>query len=149
MLTPTPGGLHIKGKWCRYVESDVYSVVNRMKEIDPNLYVVLHEDHDYPWVVMEHCRDGEVRFVKRYKELTPAILDDLRRMIAVPFQQRIEEMQREADDANDAKKRYMESDAWQEFVWDFKKTLYECAFTHDRPYTSRPNKGNRRKRGGA
>lgn len=148
-IVPTPMGLQLNGQYCRFVESDVYNVVNRMKEIDPNLYVILHEGHDMPWVVMEKCADGEVRMVKRYEELTPTILDDLRRMLAVPFQKRIDEMQREADAMNDAAKRHRESDDYQEFLWDFKKTLYECGFTHDRNYTSRPNDGKRRKRGGA
>ena len=149
MITPMPGGLRFKGKYCRYVESDVYNVVNRIKEIDPRLYVVLHEGDPKPWVVMEECADGETRFVKRYDELTPAILDDLRYMLAVPFEKRIEMLQREADAANDAAKRHRESDEWQQFMWDFRKTAYECGLVHDRNYISRPNKGDRRKRGGA
>lgn len=149
MITTMPGGLRYKGKFCRYVESDVFNVVTRMREIDPRLHVVLQEGHKLPWVVMEDCADGETRFVKRYEELTPAILDDLRYMLAVPFEKRIEIMQREADAANDAAKRHRESDAWQEFAWDFGKTLYECGFTHDHAYVSRPNDGKRRKRGGA
>jgi hypothetical protein len=149
MITPTPGGLYFNGQHCRYVEGDVYNVVARMKQIDPNLYVVLHEGHTYPWVVMEHCRDGEVRMVKRYAELSPAILDDLRYMLAVPFQERIDIMQREADAHNDAAKRHRESDAWQHFLWDFKTTAFECGLSTDRRYVSRPNKGDRRKRGGA
>lgn len=148
-IVPAPHGLMIKGKPAKYVESDVFNVCNRIKEVDRNLSVALQEGHDLPWIVVEMCTDGEERLVKRYAELTPAILDDLRRMIAIPFQQRIDEMQREADLANDVARAQRESGDWERFVDDFQKTLYECGFHHDRTYTSRRNVGDRRKRGGA
>lgn len=148
-IVPTPHGLRINGKYAKYVESDIFNVCNRIKEIDRSLSILLQEGHERPWVVVELCADGEERLVKRYEELTPAILSDLRRMLAVPFQQRIDEMQKEADLANDVARQQRESGKWEQFVDDFQKTLYECGFTHDRPYTSRRNIGNRRKRGGA
>jgi hypothetical protein len=148
LLTPTPNGIKLKGKWCKFVEHDVYDVVKRMRELDPNLHVVLHEGDPKPWCVMESCADGETRFVKRYDELTPAILDDLRRMLHVPFQARIDALQKDADEANDVAKQKRESAAWEEFVWDFRTTLRECGFTPGANYTSRRVTGDRRKRGG-
>lgn len=148
MITPMPGGLRYKGKYCRFVESDVYNVVNRIKEIDPRLYVVLHEGEKRPWVVMEQCADGEVRFVTRYEELSPKILDDLRHMLAVPFQARIDAMQKKLDEENDAAKKHRESDAWQQFTWDFNRTLHEANMVDSKYYKSLPFDGKRRKRGG-
>jgi hypothetical protein len=146
MLMPTPGGLRTAA---RYVESDVFNICNRIKEIDSRLQLVLQENHAQPWVVMEHCADGETRFVKRYEELTPQVLDDLRHMLTVPFEQRVAALQKKADEANDVAKKLRETEAWHEFMWDFKTTMYECGLTHDHAYKSFTNTGKRRKRGGA
>src|ERR1035437_3442647 len=74
----------------RVVENDMYSICERLRELDKNLFVVLHPDHELPFVVMEMCGDGEARMVKRYAELHPGILDDLRYMLAVPLQTRLD-----------------------------------------------------------
>ena len=82
------------------VDSDLYNVAERIKEIDPNLYVVFHEDHPQPFTVMENCHDGVSRFVSRYEELDQRILDDLRYMLSVPFDQRMKTAQARIDKAN-------------------------------------------------
>lgn len=145
MLMPTPFGLRTPA---RFVEHDVYNVCQRIKEIDSRLQVVLQEGHKMPWVVMENCADGNCRMVKRYEELSPAILDDLRRMLAIPFEKRIEEMQKAADRENDAARKHRESDQWQEFVWDFQRTLHQSNLSDPKYYKSLPFDGMRRKRGG-
>lgn len=90
------------------VESDVYNICTRIKEIDPNLSVVLHEGHPQPWVVMERGPDGEDRFVSRYENLDARILEKLRYMLAVPFEKRLEVLTREVEEANKAHGRMNE-----------------------------------------
>lgn len=108
------------------VESDVYNVCNRIKEIDPNLFVVLHEGHAEPFVVVEKCVDGEERLVKRYAELTPQILTDLRRMLSIPWEQRWKALAAEVDKHNeDMGNSWMESEGHERFVWEMRNALHE------------------------
>lgn len=106
------------------VEGDVFDMANRIKEIDPNLYIVLHDGHAEPWVVMELCLDGWERMVARYAELGPHILEDLRRMIAIPYDERERELQKKIDKENEARENaWMESEAHDRMTWDFRKAL--------------------------
>lgn len=108
------------------VESDVFDICNRIKEIDPHLFIVLHKGHEKPWVVCEQCLDGVERMVKRYEELTPQVLEDLRYMMAVPYEQREREAQAQIDKENAARENaWMESEKHERFMWDFRKALEE------------------------
>ena len=82
------------------VGSDLYGIAERVKELDPNLMIVFHEDREEPFTVMENCKDGVIRFVARYKELDYRIIDDLRYMLNVPFEERLKKVEREIDRAN-------------------------------------------------
>lgn len=144
LLAPKPHNLRLKG--ARLVESDVYHVCERMKEIDPNLYVMLQEGHPKPWVIMEMCADGECRMVGRYDELTPKILDHLREMLATPFQERIDKLQKQLDYENDYARQMRDSGEWERFLWEFNRELRVCNFVDQKYFKSvRPVK---KKRGG-
>lgn len=106
-------------------EGDVYGICQRVQdEISPNLRIVIHETHSEPFVVMEDCIDGEVRFVARYAELDARILEDLRRMMNVPYADRFAESVKavEAHNAKLEAERF-ETDEFDEFVWHFKNDL--------------------------
>lgn len=108
------------------IESDVFNVCERIKELSPNLYVVLHEKHELPFVVMEHCIDGEERMVKRYAALDSSIITDLQRMLAIPWDQRAKALMKEVDDFNDAQERAWEdSEQHERLVYDMGKALKE------------------------
>lgn len=51
---------------------------------------------------MEEGADGVTRFVKRYKELDQRVLDDLRYMQSVPFDERLKMADAEIKKNNDA-----------------------------------------------
>lgn len=84
------------------VDSDLYNIAARVKEIDPSLVIVFHEGHPQPFTIMENCADGVTRFVARYAELDQRILDDLRYMLRVPFDERLKKVEREIDAKNAA-----------------------------------------------
>lgn len=101
LALPRPNNLRLRsGEKLSLVESDVYNVCNRIKEIDPNLTVLLHDGHPEPWVVMELGPDGVERFVCRRAELEPSILDHLRYIRAVPFEDRLRKLEKEEQEAN-------------------------------------------------
>ena len=102
LLTPRPDNLTVpRHRQYANVEADLYSICTRIKELDPNLRVVLHEQHPQPWVVLEMGADGEERFVARYAELDARVLENLRYMLAVPFEQRLAKVEREVEHSND------------------------------------------------
>lgn len=129
-LPGTPSNMkfppHLAGKM-KMVEHDVYNICNRVKEIDPRLYVVLQEGHEKPWVVMERTFQGDsVEMVARYERLDASILDDLRRMLSIPFEQRMRELFEKVDAENKAKENeWKESESHERFMWDFRKALEE------------------------
>lgn len=110
----------------RMVQQDVFNICNRIKEIDPNLYVVVHEGHPEPFVVMEQGRDGNVYFVSRYDHLEADILEDLQRMLRTPFKDRFNALAKKVDAENEANENaWMESEGHERFIHDFKKALVE------------------------
>lgn len=84
------------------VDSDLYKIADRIKEIDPRLMIVYHDGHPEPFTIMEQCEDGVTRFVARYAELDQRILEDLRYMLHVPFEKRLAIVEREIDEKNAA-----------------------------------------------
>ena len=130
LLTPAPAHLKIAGvkqHQVKMVESDVFNICQRIKDIDRSLYIVLHEDHERPWVVMEDCADGDQRMVSRYERLDASILDDLRYMLSVPFEKRFAELTKRIDKENeDAEKFDAESEWFEEFAWNFQRALVDA-----------------------
>ena len=113
---------HLRG--VKLVESDVFDIANRIKAIDPNLYIVLHEKHEHPFVVMENTADGTQHMVSRYDRLDASILEDLRRMLATPFTERFAKLTAQIDKENeDQENAWMESEKHEEFIFNMKKAL--------------------------
>lgn len=128
LLTGSPDNLRLPNylRGARVMTSDVFSVCERIRELDPNLYVVLHEKHELPFVVMERCRDGEERLVKRYKELSSAIIDDLKRMLSVPWETRFKQRAKEVDDHNAKQESaWEESESHERLIYNLGKALKE------------------------
>lgn len=106
------------------VEGDVFNIASRIKEVHPDLYLVLHKDHPEPWVVMELCLDGVERMVARYDELGAHILTDLQRMLSIPFEHRERALQAKLDKENAAMENaWKESEAHDRFTWEFARAL--------------------------
>jgi hypothetical protein len=125
LITPRPSNLTVPQSAAFVAfESDVYNICARIKEIDPNLRVVLHEGAAEPWVVLELGPDGEERYVKRYAELDARILEDLRYMLAVPFEKRIEALDKQIQENND-KRGKMSEEQMERFAYEFRKAAVE------------------------
>lgn len=148
LLSPvTPDQIKVagtKGHKIHWVDQDVLGIVQRVKEIDPNLSIILHENHRHPFVVMEQCVDGSCRMVSRYAALDARILDDLRYMLSVPFDKRFEALTRRIDAENEAQEhKWQDSEQWDEFVWNFRQALRDANMA-DIPDTRKRRGGQRR-----
>lgn len=106
------------------VTSDLYNISQRIKEVDPNLSLVFQKGHDRPWVVMEQGRDGVERFVSRYKRADASILDNLRYMLAVPYDQRLAALEKQIDAENRQREQFPE-DKFEEFAYDMHKAMVD------------------------
>lgn len=145
VLTPTPHNIRAKrGKPLpRFVENDVYKVSERIKEIDPRLFIMLFEETPKPWVVYEDTPSGP-QVVQRYSELTPAILEDLRYMAAVPFTERVKKLSDEIDRENEALDK-MDEEKFERFAYDFRKEMIKANMVDGVDHTSTRFLPNKRK----
>lgn len=150
---PKPVNLNFGDARLKYVESDLYGIAERIKELDPSLSVVLHEGHSKPWVVVERGSDGDERFVARYEELDSRVLDHLRYIAAVPFEKRIEKLQREANAENKNHGR-MTEEQFDRFARDFydagkKSGIIDPVWSKNMPLSARQMKKKPKKESGA
>lgn len=77
------------------VEGDLYNICERLKEYDPNLFIVFHPEDEYPYVIMEHTTRGTEAFVYKTKELDARVFDRLNYMQRVPLQERLKVIEAE------------------------------------------------------
>lgn len=132
------------GHRLQLVESDVFNICNRIKEIDPRLVVRLRDGHAKPWVVLEITDDGIERWVAAYEELNASILDDLRYMAAVPLEDRVARVEREIEASNKELEKGMSDETFEKFAWDFNKALRQSNMSDpvwDRSYRPRKPRG--------
>lgn len=61
------------------IENDVLDIVRQLQEIDPNLHVNFNEVSGH-FSVVETCPDGEERLVTTVQELTPQLVDHIRKI---------------------------------------------------------------------
>lgn len=107
------------------VNSDVFNISARVKEISPRLRIVLQDGHDLPWVVMEDCDDGNVRMVRRYERLDADILTDLQRMLNTPFEVRMREEEKRVE-AHNAAMEKIDADKYEETAWHMRRALRDA-----------------------
>lgn len=101
-----PTNLHLNPNTdrARLVTSDMYHICERIREIDPRLYIVelereTREGSKYGFAIMERCEDGVDRLVLRASQrgLDERILEKLRRIMALDLHARIAELDRERE----------------------------------------------------
>ena len=85
-----PSNLHLReGVRARFVESDLFDIADRLRELSDRLFLVeLTEQDDCSFVVMEMCEDGTERVVFRVKELDARVIARVREIMFVPFEHR-------------------------------------------------------------
>lgn len=92
MLVPRPENLDTR--YGDFVEHDMYSIAQRVREVDKSLRIAFHPGRDEPYTIMERGSDGVDRFVFRTAELDGRIIEKLHYLLNVPFEKRFAEVQR-------------------------------------------------------
>lgn len=92
-----PTNLHLRDSvQTRHITSDLYDISGRIAELDPSLFIVeMREDDKFAWSIMEDCADGVARLVFRTNDLDARVLTQLRKIMSVPLQTRLEIAERE------------------------------------------------------
>lgn len=99
--------LHLpEGSGVKVIDSDLFNIADRIREIDPGLYILSVDRPDGHWfVIMQPCADGEDRMALRCKELDARAVERLQYMLHVPFEQRFDEIVRQIDEDEEQQKQ--------------------------------------------
>lgn len=81
----------------RMVDSDMYDICSRIKEIDSNLFIIDLEDDDekHCYAIMETAIDGTEMLVMRVHALDERVLTRLRQLASVSLQERVQQAERD------------------------------------------------------
>lgn len=92
-----PTNLHLpEGMSAVFVDSDMFDICERVKEISPRLYIILlTDDKNYAYTIMEHCVDGVDRLVFKRRQLDARVLAELRQIMSVPLEERVKRLEKE------------------------------------------------------
>jgi len=81
------------------VEGDVYNICERIKEVDPSLFIIQLENDakGCAYAIMERCEDGMDRLVYKTQELDQRIIEKCQYMKRVPFEHRAQMIMEQVD----------------------------------------------------
>lgn len=92
-----PTNLHLRPSTkARYIDGDLLDICPRLAEISPRLYVVeLVEGDKAVWAIMEATDAGSGMLVYKADSLDARVLERVRYMLHVPFDQRLKVIEAE------------------------------------------------------
>lgn len=117
------------------VESDLYSICERVKEISESLHIVLlkGDPRGMNFAIMERCEDGVARLIYKVKELDARVLERLRYLMAVPFEQRFEQVEKDNHRWEQAQHEEQLEDLYERLGRPMWTELERCGFIDGRP----------------
>lgn len=148
LILDVPTNLRLPpGTKARHVDSDMWNICERLREYDPRMSIIMLEyAAGVRWAIMERGPDGVDRMVCRVKELDARVIDECRRMAAIPADERLKVLEAEI-----AKERAQADTDAQDALYEkigggFYDGLYASGFTQSaKPMSVRPlNRAARR-----
>lgn len=120
---------NLRSTFGQLVESDVFDICDRIKEIDTRLAIyVMPEASSKHFSIVELCADGVERFVFNTDELDARVPEKLRYLLHVPFHERLDAAERlEAKAEEDERARKLDEmyEQMGEPMW---RDLEQCGF---------------------
>lgn len=136
LFLPRPD--NVRGRYGNYVTSDVFHIADRLQELDPSLYASTLEPplefqgRTYNFAISEICRDGVERLVMRSETLDGRVIQRCERMLRVPFEKRLAELEKREDKWAEEDKQYQLDLLYERMGGDMLVQLDRCGFV-DRP----------------
>lgn len=133
LMLPRPD--NIRGRFGTRVDSDVYHIADRLKELDPNLVIyaldepIMQFGRTYNFSIVELCRDGTERLVMRVAELDARIIERCERMLRVPFAKRFEAAEKENEKWEAEQRDNQLNELYEKMGGDMRIQLERCGFT--------------------
>jgi hypothetical protein len=111
------------------VESDVFDICNRIKEIDPDLVIVPNDEgHAHRFSIQHIDLRGDPYLVMTADALDARILTELRYLLSVPFEKRFAEAERREKES-EAKALELQREAlYEKMGYQFYRQLDRCGF---------------------
>ena len=143
--TARPSNLHFAADVAvKMVDSDVYNICDRIREISDRLYIVVASRPDeYCFVIMESCDDGVDRMVYKLKELDGRVIERLREMMAVPLGERLRRLEIEEHKFNEERREEDLEELYERLGRPMWTELERCGFIDGRG-VSYPKRGPKR-----
>ena len=141
VLNSIPTNLRLPdGVRAQHIESDLYGICERLKEYDSAMSIVMLQQGDLVrWAIMERGPDGVERQVCRVKELDARVLDDVRKMAAIPLKERMRIIEAEIAEERRQRDIIADEELYEKIGGSFYDNLYKCGFTHNaKPMSVRP-----------
>lgn len=129
-----PSNLHVpKGTKVKVIDSDLYGICERVKEIDPNLFIILLEgDSGANFSIIEKCKDGVDRLVFRVKELDGRVIKKLQRLMGMDLMERLAELEKMEYEAEAKQKEEEFEDLYQKVGEPMRRQLWHDGFIDHR-----------------
>lgn len=80
----------------RLVDSDLFNICERVKEVHPSLSIIELEDQTaHSFAIMESCEDGIERLIFKVAELDGRVIERLQQIMHKPLSERMDELERD------------------------------------------------------
>lgn len=111
------------------VESDVFDICNRIKEIDPDLVIVANDEgHAHPFSIQHVDKRGQAYLVMNAEVLDARILTELQYLLSVPFEKRYAEAERRERESEVAAIEQQREALYEKIGHQFYAQLDRCGF---------------------
>lgn len=116
------------------IDSDVYSICDRIKQISPNLHINVFADGEVTkFVITEDCIDGVNRLVKKFDSLDARMITELEKMMALPLQSRLTETERQIEIDERKREEERSEQLWEDMGQQMLHQLHKDGFTDHNP----------------
>ena len=137
LLLPTgtvPSNLNLDpARRARFVESDIYDICSRLREVSRSLFVEEFLTGDsMSYAIMEMCHDNVARLVFKTPDLDARVVEKCRYLLNVPFEHRLAEAEKQEARDTEAFKDSQLDDLYERVGRPMLTELDKCGFV-DRP----------------
>ncbi len=159
VIAGVPSNIRLpKGSRGTHIDSDMYDISSRLRELDGSLFVSLieHADGRAMWAVCETDRAGVESLIFRVgpgceiDELDGRVIAKLNYIRSVPAGERARKLQAELDREAESKREHEREQMYDQMGSSFYNNLIKCGFVHTpkaesiRPLNSTARRAGRR-----